>query len=210
MTKLIIIQHCQSEHHINNMSGGWTDTPLTQLGRKQADIIGKRLRAEILDEKYILYTSDLKRAFQTAEIIGNHLKLEMHIERDLREINTGIAAGKTKDWANAHRNPRAEKGFNLDHQEFPQGETWKQFYIRVCDCMERITKSEDQNYIIVTHGGTLAFIVAWWLKYDLQMLVSSYFSASPASISILQYNDIYCQNVLKLFNDTSHLMELGK
>ncbi|WP_371806156.1 histidine phosphatase family protein [Candidatus Lokiarchaeum ossiferum] len=210
MTKLIIIQHCQSEHHINNMSGGWTDTPLTPLGRKQADLIGKRLKLKISDEKYGLYSSDLKRAYRTAEIIGKHLNLEITIDKELREINTGIAAGKTKDWANAHRNPRKEKGFNLDYQEFPQGETWKQFYFRVCNCMERITKSENNNYIIVTHGCTLAYIVAWWLKYDLQMLVWSYFSASPASISILQYNAVYCQNVLKLFNDTSHLKELVK
>ena len=33
MRKIIVIQHCQSEHHINNMTGGWTDTPLTELGR---------------------------------------------------------------------------------------------------------------------------------------------------------------------------------
>jgi len=31
MVKIILIQHCQSEHHINNMSGGWTDTSLTEL-----------------------------------------------------------------------------------------------------------------------------------------------------------------------------------
>lgn len=192
------------------MSGGWTDTPLTSLGRKQADLIGKRLRVDILNEKYVLYASDLKRAYQTAEVIGKHLNLEIKIDKDLREINTGIAAGKTKDWANAHRNPRTEKGFNLDYREFPQGETWKQFYFRVCDCMERITKSENHNYIIVTHGCTLAFIVAWWLKYDVQMLVSSYFSASPASISILQYKENYQQNVLKSFNDTSHLKDFGK
>ena len=37
MGKIILIQHCQSEHHINNMSGGWTDTPLTEFGRKQAE-----------------------------------------------------------------------------------------------------------------------------------------------------------------------------
>ena len=44
MGNIILIQHCQSEHHVNNMSGGWTDTPLTELGRKQAEMIGEKLK----------------------------------------------------------------------------------------------------------------------------------------------------------------------
>ncbi|CAM3657971.1 hypothetical protein MALU111345_16490 [Marinicrinis lubricantis] len=40
MRKIYIIQHCQSEHHINNMSGGWTDAPLTELGREQTELVG--------------------------------------------------------------------------------------------------------------------------------------------------------------------------
>lgn len=36
MGNIILIQHCQSEHHINNISGGWTDTPLTKVGKNQA------------------------------------------------------------------------------------------------------------------------------------------------------------------------------
>lgn len=50
MRKIIIIQHCQSEHHINNMSGGWTDTPLTDLGRKQAELIGLKLKKDLEGE----------------------------------------------------------------------------------------------------------------------------------------------------------------
>ncbi|HJF33229.1 MAG TPA: histidine phosphatase family protein, partial [Sporosarcina psychrophila] len=49
MGNIILIQHCQSAHHINNMSGGWTDTPLTDLGRKQAKLIGDKLKEEIED-----------------------------------------------------------------------------------------------------------------------------------------------------------------
>lgn len=40
MRKIILIQHCQSEYHINNLTGGWTDTSLTDLGQKQADLLG--------------------------------------------------------------------------------------------------------------------------------------------------------------------------
>jgi len=207
MRKIIIIQHCQSEHHINNMTGGWTDTPLTDLGMEQAELIGLKLKEDINGEKYILYSSDLRRAKQTAEIIGKHLKLEVIENIGLREINTGVAAGKTKDWAKKNRKLRSSDGFDMDYQEFQDGETWRQFYSRVCNCMERICYLEKKDLIIVTHGGTLSYIIAWWMNFESQMLAKANFSASPGSISLLCENK-YRQNSLKILNDTSHLLNL--
>ena len=207
MVNIILIQHCQSEHHINEMSGGWTDTPLTILGREQANLIGQRLSQEINKKDYVLYSSDLKRAWQTAEIVGEILNLNVITDKGLREINTGVAAGKTKDWANANRNPKKGKGFDLDYQESRAGVTWRQFYHRVWQCIEQIYDSnlaKKKNLIIVTHGGTLGFIIAWWMKYEEQMLSKSYFSASPASLSFLQETENH-RHILKSLNDTSHL-----
>lgn len=92
MMKIIVIQHCQSEHHINNMTGGWTDTPLTELGRNQSELIGLRLNKN----------------------------------------------WETKDWARENRNLKIRNEFDLDYQEFQDGETWRQFYIRVCKGMKII------------------------------------------------------------------------
>jgi broad specificity phosphatase PhoE len=208
MGRIILVQHCQSEHHINEMSGGWTDTPLTELGRRQAEIIAKKLKDGLNCSEYILYSSDLLRASQTAEIIGEQLGLEVNINKELREINTGIAAGKTKDWARSNRNPRTGSSFDLDYQEYQNGETWRQFYRRVCDCLELLCKTNEKNLLIVTHGGTLAYITAWWLQFSEQMLGTTYFSASPASISVLTQNG-FNQHVLKVFNDSSHLSLLN-
>lgn len=205
MSNIILIQHCQSEHHINNMSGGWTDTPLTDLGRKQAKLIGDKLKKEIVDiNEYAFYSSDLLRAAQTAEIIGNQTNLKVIKNKGLREINTGVAAGKTKDWARENRIPRKSSGFDLDYQEFKDGETWREFYSRVCSCMDRIYEIEKrENLFIVTHGGTLGYIMAWWMKFEPEMIVNAYFSSSVGSITVLSQNS-FQQNVLNKFNDTSH------
>lgn len=203
MREIIIIQHCQSEHHINDMTGGWTDTPLTDLGKSQADQIGQRLKEE-LTNTYQLYTSDLLRAKQTAEIVAKHLNLEIRVDNELREINTGIATGKTKAWAKEHRNPRKNDNFEIDYREYEDGETWREFYDRVCRCMERIFNSSEQNLIIVTHGGTLGYIIAWWLNFNYGMLAHSYFSASAGSITALQINN-FKQHVLTRLNDKSYL-----
>lgn len=207
MEKIIIIQHCQSEHHINNMTGGWTDTPLTELGKIQAKQIGIRLNSTIDKNEHLLYSSDLLRASQTAGIIGEHLRINVIEEVGLREINTGVAAGKTKEWAKKNRNPKLNDAFSLDYQEFQDGETWREFFLRVSTCMEKIIQNETKNLIIVTHGGTLAYIIAWWMKFKTEMLETSYFAASPGSISIL-FKNKYNQRALKLLNDTSHLQQL--
>ncbi|SCZ10812.1 histidine phosphatase family protein [Alkaliphilus peptidifermentans] len=209
MGKIIIVQHCQSEHHINNLSGGWTDTPLTYYGRKQANLVGERLKKEINVDEFTLFSSDLMRANQTAEIIGSHLKLNVIEEAGLREINTGIAAGKTKEWVRENENPRLNEGFDIDHLAFAEGETNRQFYKRVCECMEKIYSSEKSNLLIVTHGGTLSKIVAWWLKLTPEMINEACFLGSSGNISILSKSR-YGQNALHLFNDTSHLLELTK
>jgi broad specificity phosphatase PhoE len=207
MREIIIIQHCQSEHHINNMTGGWTDTPLTDLGRLQAEQIGVRLSKELISE-YVMYSSDLLRAKQTAEIIGKYMKLDIIEDMELREINTGIAIGKTKDWARVHRNPRNSNNFEIDYREYQFGETWREFFDRVCKCMKRIYNSNEKNLIIVTHGGTLGYIVAWWLDFKHEMLINSYFSSSVGSISVLQINT-FEQHVLTKLNDTSHFLQTG-
>lgn len=204
MNKIILVQHCQSEHHINNMSGGWTDTPLTDLGKTQAEIVGKCLKEKVNKDDFVLYSSDLLRAKQTAEIVGTHLDLDVMQDKGLREINTGVAAGKTKDWARANRKPRIRSGFDLDYQEFQDGESWREFYSRVCCCMDRIYESEkDKNLLIVTHGGTLGYILAWWMKFEPEMIVNAYFSSSVGGITVLSQNS-FQQNVVNKFNDTSH------
>ncbi len=75
--------------------------------------------------------------------------------------------------------------------------------------MDSLGASDESNHLlVVTHGGTVSQITAWWLRFSEQMLATAYFSASPGSISVLTHNSFH-QNVLAVFNDTSHLSLLG-
>ena len=73
MKHIITVQHTQSVHHTNGMVGSWTDWDLTDLGKEQADHIGKKLKEELSGKKVVMYSSDLKRAKQTAEEIAKYL-----------------------------------------------------------------------------------------------------------------------------------------
>ena len=73
MKSIITIQHTQSVHHINGMVGSWTDWELSELGVRQANRIGEKLKSELSERKFFMYSSDLLRAKQTAEHIGRYL-----------------------------------------------------------------------------------------------------------------------------------------
>ena len=75
MKTIVTIQHTQSVHHTNGMVGSWTDWELSELGIKQANRIGETLKAELSEKRFVMYSSDLLRARQTAEIVGNYLGL---------------------------------------------------------------------------------------------------------------------------------------
>ena len=70
MKTIITIQHTESIHHTNGMVGSWTDWDLSELGKEQAHRIGKKMVKEFQGWKFVMYSSDLKRAKQTAEIAG--------------------------------------------------------------------------------------------------------------------------------------------
>ncbi len=84
MQELVIIQHCQSEHHVNELTGGWTDTSLTHLGRRQAYNISERLETLKSIHEFRIISSDLIRTRETAEIINLKLKLPLTSDNRLR------------------------------------------------------------------------------------------------------------------------------
>ena len=98
MKKIITIQHTQSIHHTNGMVGSWTDWELSEQGIEQANRIGKKLKEELAGKSFVMYSSDLLRAKQTAENVGKHLNLTPVLRKELRERNLGRCCGKSVQW----------------------------------------------------------------------------------------------------------------
>ena len=80
------------------MVGSWTDWELSELGVRQAKRIGERLKNELAEKRFVLYSSDLLRARQTAEIVGNYLGMTPVFRTELRERNLGRCCGKSVQW----------------------------------------------------------------------------------------------------------------
>ena len=205
MTAILLIRHCEAEHHVNKLTGGWTDCHLTDLGRRQAKELAERVGSLWGGEDFSLYTSDLHRAKETADIIAKKCGIKPLATPALREMNNGKACGLTEIEAVKIANHTTENDV-LDWRHYPGSETWREFNQRVEEFMEDIDSCSNNRLAIVAHRGTLINIFLWWLGYDLanyQKLPVS-LTTAPGSISFLRYNK-WGEKTIEFVNDYSHL-----
>jgi probable phosphoglycerate mutase len=142
------------------MVGSWTDWDLTDLGRTQADHIGKKLKDELAEKNVVLYSSDLKRARQTAEEIAKHLGSKPILRQELRERNLGKCCGKSVQWLRENIEC-PEK--TIDDRLFFDGESRRDAWNRLIPFYEEIMACNDENIIIVSHGDLLSIWNAMYL-----------------------------------------------
>jgi len=109
--KLYLIRHGQSKANEQGYHQGkgdiWQDTSLTKKGKEQTEIVADRLETEPID---IIYSSDLKRAKQTAKIIGKKKKIKIKYDKRLREKldeeSTELFIERVKSFFNEIRNKK--------------------------------------------------------------------------------------------------------
>lgn len=165
---LILVRHGEAEHLVSNMTGGWTDTVLTDSGREQARLLAEWLKDELIGIKPDVYSSDLKRAKETAEPLIKLLGLNASYHMELREKNNGKAIGLTKEEAKHIFNDSEE--LTLDYLAYEGAESWREFYHRVAGFMDELYPKLQDTTIIVGHGGSINMILAWWLRVNMEQL----------------------------------------
>ncbi|MBN9493103.1 histidine phosphatase family protein [bacterium] len=198
---VIAVRHAESVHHVRGLSGGWIDTPLTDLGRKQALTVAQRLKREIAGPVR-LYTSDLKRAAETAEPIAAAFGVEAAHDVRLREQSNGEALGLTIEEM-LNRFPQQPFPHAPDHRPFPGGETAREFRARVSSFMEDL-RTDDGVAILVTHGGTMRPLIAHWLGLSEETASTIGFPSHVTGITVLTEGWHGLREIERL-NDIGHL-----
>src|ERR1700704_4943984 len=94
MTELLLVRHGETDWNAEGKLQGHTDRPLNDHGRRQAQALAERLAGNSIDA---VYASDLSRARETAEMVGEKLGLPVLVDPDLREKNWGNWEGLTSD-----------------------------------------------------------------------------------------------------------------
>ncbi|MCR9271099.1 MAG: histidine phosphatase family protein [Hyphomonadaceae bacterium] len=206
MQNVYVITHAQSEHHIQGRVGGWYDTSLTARGRDQAKAVAARLRGLIPTNRDLdLISSDLKRAAETANVIGTALGKPVALDRGFREISYGEAEGKPQEWLDERIVP-APASNRLDHRIVAGAESKREFMGRIYASMSKLSDTSDT--IIVTHGFALTFVIANWI--GMRMTDAGYvnFAATPGGITHLQRGGFFDNKAINYLNDTSHLANI--
>jgi broad specificity phosphatase PhoE len=143
MTELLLVRHGETDWNAEGKLQGHTDRPLNEYGRRQAQALADKLAGESIDA---VYASDLSRARETAEILGEKLGLTVAVDPDLREKNWGNWEGLTSD--------------ERLHIEF-DGETSEAHRDRTLSAVQRIVERHPgERVVVVTHGGSLRRIQA--------------------------------------------------
>jgi broad specificity phosphatase PhoE len=204
-TTLYLVRHGRTIGNALQQLHGATDLPLDPLGLRQAERIADRLAVEVRADA--LLTSPLSRALTTAEIIGRRMNLVPTLIPGLVEMNFGDLEGLTLE-AVAERYPDlAVKALDMEDQElvWPNGESRKQFHIRVRETFQEILNSyTHHSVIVVAHGGVLGSLLAQiegrspndWRAYQL------------TNCSLTHVDFLAQHTVVHFMNDSVHLDQL--
>ena len=186
MKHIITVQHTQSVHHTNGMVGSWTDWDLSELGRQQADNIGRNLVDYTGGAPFVLYSSDLKRAVQTAEAIGRYLGLAPMLRQELRERNLGKACGKSVQWLRENLEMQEK---TVDDRLFSDGESRRDAWNRLLPFFNEIMENGKENILIVSHGDLLSLFNAMFLGLPVESLNTCELSGLAGGVSRMFVDD---------------------
>ena len=196
--RILLIRHGRQNSPLCNVN-----VPLAEEGRRQAELLGERLKKEHVDA---VWSSDLLRAVETADIVNGYLQVPREIRPDLKEISFGdmeglsdaVIADVFEDFLRARA--KMEKDM-----AYPGGENAGDVVKRVLPVIKEISERDYDTVAVVTHGGVIRSLVAYYLGMDLEkvpLLASHLENCGITELWIRKHDG---RVILNRFNDASHL-----
>ncbi len=200
-TTLILLRHGETEW---NLSGRWqgqaADTALSPVGREQAHIVARRLQTYPVQA---IYSSDLKRAWDTACVVGDALGLQPVADPGLRESDIGVWTGLTWEEIAVLYPVEIAAMFAGEDVRRGGGESMGELNDRLAATAARIAAAHPgETVLMVSHGAALRSLVAHALQASLPQMQRIAIGGNTA-LSVLRVHD--GQMRLVSYNDTAHL-----
>jgi broad specificity phosphatase PhoE len=191
---IYLARHGETKWSLTGQHTGRTDLPLTENGERNALRLRERLSGLIFKN---VFTSPLQRARRTCELAGFGSAAE--IVSDLLEWNYGEYEGRTSveihsefpDW-------------QLFRDGCPGGETPEQVAARA-DRVVHLLQTISGNVLLFSSGHFLRMLGARWCKVE-PVIHARSLMLDTASVSMLGYEHNLSQPVIRLWNDTQHLL----
>ena len=164
--------------------GGYSNVGLTDIGKKQIEESVLFIKENNLNINKI-YSSDIKRAIESANIISNILNININLNKELREQDKGLLNGIKKDIAK-EKYPNYIN-VNSIYTKYPNGESLLDLYKRIKIFLESVNKYD--NSLLVTHRGVINMIY-YLLNNDQLNMNKEKYNVEHASIHELNINKI--------------------
>ncbi len=150
MTRILLVRHGQSTWNADGRWQGRADPPLSELGRRQAEVAAETIATMDIGA---IWASPLVRAHETATVMGKRLDLSVQFDPRLQERDAGEWTGKTRTEIEA-----GWPGF-LDSGRRPTGfETNDVLHERALAAVHDIAAIAHQPVVIVSHGGLIRVV----------------------------------------------------
>ena len=204
-TYVLLIRHGQSRGNAEGRFGGHTDTPLSARGRRQAEATAKTLASEKFSA---IYSSDLKRAVETATPLARLTGAPLETSDAFRERSVGVMEGLTFEEAAAQY---PEQYAALLHRDFEHvllgGESYRQTLDRASKRLDEIIEKHKGGRIAVfTHTGAICILILHLMgALDSPELKPVWIATGNCGISRFDLRDDGFVRVLAI-NDTRHLI----
>jgi 2,3-bisphosphoglycerate-dependent phosphoglycerate mutase len=158
VTTIHLARHGETDWNRELRWQGHADPPLNEEGRRQADALATRLVATPLAA---VYSSDLRRAAETAEIVAGRLGLPVATDPALREIDVGSWEGFTLAELEARSPEAVARWEETGEHGWEGGESHEQMAARVREAVRSIAARHDgEEVLVVTHGGPIRALKA--------------------------------------------------
>jgi 2,3-bisphosphoglycerate-dependent phosphoglycerate mutase len=156
LLEILVLRHGQSVADIEKRYEGRADFPLTELGRAQARLAAGWIARAC--PPTVIVSSTLKRASETAMIVGDACGLPVVFDGGLMEFNNGALAGLL--YEEADRLYPLPEGGRLPHERVPGGESLLEFRFRAEEVWSRLVShyANVGRLLIVAHGGMISML----------------------------------------------------
>lgn len=207
---LFVVAHPHAQHSADDLVGGWYDSRLTDRGRRDAGRVAAELARRLAGRDdpgrpVRITTSDLARAAEAADVVGDALGVAATRDPRLREISFGEAEGRPNSWLDERLAPAPDDD-RLDHRGLvPGAETRREVATRVEACVHELMADDARDHVVVTHGLAHTFVVTTWLRIPVPAAGFAAFATSPGAITHLAHDDRWRNRTVVTLAATAHL-----
>ncbi len=204
MTKIILARHGETEWNVEEVFRGRIDVELNETGIKQAELLAEYLSDSRIDA---IYSSPLKRALKTAEIIAGYHKLNVEVAAGLIALDYGKWQGLLhQEVKDKYKELYAEWINSPDKVKMPAGESLNDVKKRATGVMDEVIARYEGTVILVSHRVVNKVLICALLGLD----NSHFWNIRQDTCGITTFIYENERFILTKHNDTSYLKPLHK